>query len=209
VGDDPPPGLHVRVLWIAAALLEATIVTLAGCSHPPPNLSASVPNIDELQAVDIRDAIRGPQAESKLFPIEARYSLQRGSSGFVGQGIFAVGSVAPRRATANVLVPFDAMRDFLQAVSSLSIRPGYEPQTPQIGGAFPDVRIELKDRSRTIALFTRSPGAGFLPWGVELEGRDYTIESNAPPKAFEALHPYLKRDVLDRLTQAATSSGAR
>lgn len=165
-----------------------------------------VPAVEQLQSIDIQDVVRSPQSVSKLFPIEARYALRRGTSGFVGRATFSVGSSTPRKATANILLPFDAVRQFLQPLAGLSIRDGYVPAEAPPGGAFPDIRIELKDQARTMTLVTRSPGRELLPWGVEFQGRSYTIESNVPPKAFAALQPYLKRDVLDRLTQSVTSS---
>jgi hypothetical protein len=164
-----------------------------------------IPAVDEVQSIDLQDVVRSPQEVSKLFPIEARYTLRRGNSGFVGAATFSVGSSAPRKATANVLLPFDAVRQFLQPLAGLSIQDGYEPATPPPGGAFPDIRIELKTQTTTIALLTRSPGRDLLPWGVEFNGRTYTIESNVPPKAFAALQPHLRRDVLDGLTQTVTS----
>jgi hypothetical protein len=180
-------------------------VAAARCSQPPRTLSF-LPPVENLQAITIQDTVRSAQEVSRLFPIDARYELRRGSSGFVGPATFSVGSSAPRKAIANILLPFDAVRGFLQALAGLSIREGYDPITPPPGGAFPDVRIELKDQMRTVTIFTRSPGPNYMPWGVESDGRTYTIETNAPPKAFAALQPYLKHEVLESLTQAATSA---
>lgn len=135
--------------------------------------------------------------------MEARYTLRRAATGFSGPAAFSVGSTSPRTAAETILVPLDAVQQFLQTLAGALLREGYEPRPPPEGGASPDVRIEVRDQRGTLTLFTRSPGADFLPWAVEFEGRTYTIESTAPPKAFEALRPYLKREILDTLAREA------
>lgn len=135
--------------------------------------------------------------------MEARYTLQRAATGFSGPAAFSVGSTAPRTATETILVPLAAVEQFLQTLSGALLREGYEPRAPPSGGASPDVRIEMTHQTGALTLFTRSPGADFLPWATEFEGRTYTIESTAPAKAFEALRPYLKREVLDALAREA------
>jgi hypothetical protein len=186
------------------APIAALVGICAACSTPLDRLSFG-PTVDEVQSINIQDAVRSPQEVSKLFPIEARYSLTRGSSGFVGPATFSVGSSAPQKATANILVPYAAVRQFLEQLAGIPLKEGYRPTEPAPGGAFPDIRIEVKAAEKSMALITKSPGRELLPWGVEFTGRTYTIESNVPPKAFSTLQPYLKREVLDSLTQTVTA----
>jgi hypothetical protein len=65
------------------------------------------------------------------------------------------------------------------------------------------VRIELQTNAMTVTIFTRSPGADYLPWGVASGGAQYTIVSTAPAQAFAELRPFLQRDVLESLAQEA------
>jgi hypothetical protein len=175
----------------------------AGCSQSPRTLSF-LPAAGDIQQIDIADVVRGPEAAATLFPIEARYALTSRTDAFVGRARFSVGSKQPRHAETDVRVPLDAFDQFLGRLSNALLREGYAPQQPPPGGAFPDVRVAITPRAApTVILFTRSPGAQYLPWGVEAEGRTYTIESTAPAQAFAELRPYLKREELDRLTQAA------
>jgi hypothetical protein len=163
-----------------------------------------LPAPGDIQAIEIQDIVRGPEAAVTLFPMEARYTLASQGEAFVGRAAFSVGSKQPRRADADVNVPLDAVDRFVRALSGARIREGYAPQQPPPGGAFPDVRIALQSRDgSTVVLFTRSPGAQYLPWGVEFNGHTYTIESTAPAQAFAEFRPYLKREELDRLAQEA------
>lgn len=188
-----------------ALIAGTTIVATARCSRPAQNLTF-LPPADDLQAIEIQDVVRSPQSVSRLFPIEARYTLQRGASGFVGPALFSVGSSSSRKATANVRLPFPVVAEFLQMLKGLPLREGYQPVTPTPGGSFPDIRVELRGRSAATALITRSPGRDLLPWGIEFERQTYTIESNVPAKAFTTLQPYLHREVLESLTRAVTSA---
>jgi hypothetical protein len=184
--------------------VAATIVAAAAaCSQSPRTLSF-LPATNDIEAIEIQDVVRGPEAAATLFPMEARYALAAAADAFVGRAAFSVGSKQARRADAEVRVPRDAVDRFIGALTSALIREGYAPQQPPPGGAFPDVRIALKARNgSTVALLTKSPGAQYLPWGVEFEERTYTIESTAPPAAFAELRPYLKREELDRLAREA------
>jgi hypothetical protein len=185
---------------IAVAL---PLVLTAACSSAPRTLSF-LPAGRDVQTIDIQDIVRGPEAAATLFPMEAQYALTRDGDAFVGRASFSVGSKQPRRAAVDVRVPLEAVDHFIQTLSSALVREGYAPQQPPPGGAFPDVRIALKAKDGSpVVLFTRSPGAQYLPWGVEFDGRTYTIESTAPPQAFAELRPYLHRDELDRLAQQA------
>jgi hypothetical protein len=186
------------------ALAAASWLALAaGCSDTPRTLSF-LPRAADIQQLEIQDIVRGPDAAVTLFPIEARYALTEDRDHFAGRAVFSVGSKQPRRAEAEVRVPREAVERFLQTVSAARIREGYAPQPPRPGGAFPDVQITLKSRGAAdIVLFTRSAGAQYLPWGVEFEGRTYTIESTAPPQGYGELRPFLKREELDRLAQSA------
>ncbi len=182
--------------------MAATIVA-AACSQSPRTLSF-LPAAGDIETIEIQDVVRGPEAAATLFPMEARYALTAAADAFVGRATFSVGSKQARRADAEVRVPRDAVDRFVGALTSALIREGYAPQQPPPGGAFPDVRIALKARNgSTVVLFTKSPGAQYLPWGIEFDERTYTIESTAPPVAFGELRPYLKREELDRLARAA------
>jgi hypothetical protein len=193
-------------VWTARLLIALLIiVSVSRCSQTPRTLSF-LPSAGELQAIDIQDIVRGPEG-SRLFPMEARYALRREAAGFTGPATFAVGSNASRTAAENVRVPVEAVQQFLQTLTGALLREGYEPLSAPSGGASPDVRIGLTDQRGTLTLFTRSPGADFLPWGVEFEERTYTIESTVPANAFETLRPYLKREILDALAREAI--GAR
>lgn len=180
------------------------VVAASRCSQTPRTLSFA-PAADDVQAIDIQDIVRGPQA-SRLFPMEARYALRREAGGFGGPVTFSVGSSSPRRATENILVPVDAVEQFLQILTGALLREGYDPLTPPAGGASPDIRIGLKHQKGTLTLLTRSPGPDSLPWAVEFDERTYTIESIVPPKAFAELRPYLKRDVLETMARDAITS---
>ena len=192
-------------LIILATCLSGTV---AGCS-PTPRTLTFLPAPADLQAITIQDVVRGPEAASRLFPMEARYTLRRDGSAFRGTATFSVGSKSDRPASQDVVVPIEAVERYLDGLAGALLREGYDPQKAPPGGAFPDVRIELRSASGTIPIFTQSPGAQFLPWAVEHEGRTYTIESTAPATAFAELQPYLKRDTLDRLATEAISAGRR
>jgi hypothetical protein len=189
-----------RFLW------AVIVVVSAGCSPSPRTLSF-LPDADDIQQIDIQDVVRGPEAAATLFPIEARYVLRSQTDAFVGRATFSVGSKQRQRAEADVRVPFDALDQFLRRLSSALLRQDYAPPQPPPGGAFPDVRVSITPRAAApVILFTRSPGPQYLPWGVEVDGRTYTIESTAPGQAFAELRTYLKREELDRLTQAAVGA---
>ena len=179
----PPPSYNHRLRDSTLPLRGRPDLTAsAGCSPSPRTLSF-LPAADDIQQIDIEDIVRGPEAAATLFPIEARYTLISQGDAFVGRATFSVGSKQPRRAEADVRVPLDAFDQFLRRLSSALLREGYAPQQPPPGGAFPDVRVAIKPRAApAVVLFTRSPGAQYLPWGVEFDERTYTIESTAPPR---------------------------
>jgi hypothetical protein len=178
----------------------AAVALLTGCSGP--RTLTFLPPADDVRAIVLDDIVRGPES-SRLFPMEARYTLKREGDRFTGSAIFSIGSKSPRTATREIVVPLEALERFLTQLTGALLDDGYEPKTAPPGGASPEVRIELQTNAMPVTIFTRSPGADYLPWGVESGGRQYTIVSTAPATAFAELRPYLHRNVLESLAQDA------
>ena len=61
--------------------------------------------------------------------------------------------------------------------------------------------IEFVLESESITLFMETPNREEIQWVATISGKTYLINTNAPMEALELLRPYLREDVIVRLTQ--------
>ena len=56
---------------------------------------------------------------------------------------------------------------------------------------YPKIAIVAGSGARRVRFFTRSQGAGHVPWAVEIGGRTFVVASDAPERVLELLIPRL------------------
>ena len=138
-------------------------------------------------------------------PEELQLLLDRNGLGFSAKRHYVLRQVGdrfqvtadienPRAGAApqiNSTVSSDAVRKFIVALADCPCTPGR--YTPLIEHPDDNVHFVIVFHSgvRTFSLYTDSQGVDGMPWGLTMDGKDYTINSMLPGQALDALLPAL------------------
>ena len=161
---------------------------------PIPSPETTLARLKEALAVTIEDSWVGLGN-----PHKARYELERQGSGLIGKARFEAGWSEGPTATANITVPVEATLDFLDTLAqSPAVYGHYEPRIKHTDD-YPSLSIEVRLPDQTVRFYSESQGETHVPWGVDVKGDTFVINSDEPARALALLKPYLKQDVLRKL----------
>jgi hypothetical protein len=154
---------------------------------------SSLPLLEKASSIKIQDEWIGL---SPYIPLEAHYTLHRKNNQFSGIAAFSVCKLIGllRESVEDITIPLEVVQKFLKMLTSFPREEGnYKPKMIH-SDDYPSIKITLETDRGTVLFFTRSQGAGHVPWGVTFDRTTYIINSDIPAKAIEILKPYLKKD---------------
>lgn len=177
--------IHVVPIGLfALALIGSTRLSVAGNGEPQ---ESPLPPLEEATSMDIQDDWGG-----------LSYTAPIGVGPVCSYGGIAA---KPRKATVDIEIPLAVAQAFFKDLAKSPLKEGeYRPKI-FYSDDYPSIRIELKINEDTVAFFTQSQGEGHVPWGVRFRGKTYVVDSDVPSKAYQALYPYLKRDILRNMVK--------
>ncbi|HEX8692893.1 MAG TPA: hypothetical protein VF746_10765 [Longimicrobium sp.] len=179
-------------------------LTLAGRAAAQPARTVALPDLGGLRSIVIIDEWNGL---SPLAPVRAAYGIDRQDETFffAGSGNLSVAgaSTGARQRYVMVALPDSVTRRFLAALAAVPVAErAYQPVLTRTDD-YPSLTIRLEFVEGTVEFSSTSQGEGMRPWRVRLQGpdsaRELVSDSDAPWRALRALHPFLKRDVLEAL----------
>lgn len=185
-------------------LLPLIAAASVGRAAAQPGQTVVLPDPRGLQSIVIVDEWSGL---SPLAPIRAAYAIDRQDETFffAGTGNLSVagGRAGVRQRYVMVALPDSVTLRFLAALAAVPVAEGrYEPVLTRTDD-YPSLAIRLEFRDRAVEFYSNSQGEGMRPWRVTLRGpegvRELVSNSDAPWRALRALHPFLRRDVLEEL----------
>jgi hypothetical protein len=139
------------------------------------------------------------------------YNIGRRNDVFDGEAQFQVwlngGNNSPKlQTTANVNIPNDVLRSFLQILATTQISPGpYEPAIDHTDD-YPYIFISLNFGGKDMIDFgTSSQGNQHVPWRLTYNGIPYVVNLGIPNQAYAVLGPYLALDARQSLIQELIS----
>jgi hypothetical protein len=161
---------------------------------PVPSPATTLARLKEAVELTIEDEWAGLGVSHRAY-----YRLQRQTNGFTGKASFEVGWAAPTAVIADVSVPMKAALEFFETLAQLPAVYGYYEPRIEHTDDYPSVSIEVMLPDQTVRFYSRSQGENNVPWGLDVKGDTFVINSDEPARALNLLRPYLKRDVLRKL----------
>lgn len=157
--------------------------------------------LNDVQAVTITDRWGGLG-----IPTLITYNLTMTEGSLAGPVTFGAGfdmSVGDMTLAATredtVSIPPQIVAAFLEKLEESRLRPGQYTPNIQWTDDYPSITISLQTASGTIEVYSQSQAEEHIPWGADVQGRTYVINSGIPAQALAILAPYLKREILDEL----------
>lgn len=145
----------------------------------------------------------GPDA-----PIVASYRLERRASGELkGKGTFSVGRRESRTRSVSVNIPAEAAARFLRAIAAAPLEDVARVPDVRVLDDYRHMelvlyvpRVDFGRPGGTVTLFR--PGNGDIdpPWTVSVGGERLWANTTHVERAFKALAPLLRREVLEKMT---------
>ena len=171
---------------------------LPALTHSETEVEVALTRLEEATSVRIMDKNDLPTRDTYAY-----YELARVAGQFTGKGKFEAYGEEYRHVSAeeDISIPISAVQDFLNILSTAPVEEGvYEPKVVDIGEfTYSHIRIEIQVDRKTILFHSASDGEDRTPWGMNIGGESYIINSAIPTHALRSLNPYLKQDVLDRM----------
>src|SRR5262249_20058383 len=112
---------------------------------------------------------------------DAHYSLIRNIDSYSGMAQFSArgygGPQPDQSATASITIPVGVAKDFLKQLANAPLEAGeYKPEINQTD-SYPALSIELQVSNQIVRFYSQSQGADYAPWGADISGQKYTINS--------------------------------
>ncbi len=187
--------LRTILMVILGSVIICAIAMFSLFYVPPP---PDVLDFSHTTQIVIEDSWQGISPTS---PEEAQYTLSLSQGQFAGNAYFSAGHNPSLNITESITIPQEAAQPFLQALARSKLEYGtYIVRAVHLDD-YPRLSIMLKYVQNEIRFRTLDPKDPF--WGVELNGREYVVNSDAPGTALIPLYPYLKRDVYRELIEEA------
>jgi hypothetical protein len=188
-----------RVSILIPILIPMAAVLLAGQARA----QAALPDLRGARAFSVME--RWPAREPGQ-TVSVGYVIERqDDAGFyAGGGRFAVrdGDRIVRRRNALFSIPPEEARRFLAALSTVPLAAAADGSEP-LPGDSAAVSLTVQVEGAEVEFLLASGATRMRPWQVTVRGagpeRRLVSDSDAIWRAFHALHPRLKRDVLEAL----------
>ncbi|HEU4455082.1 MAG TPA: hypothetical protein VFR81_18605 [Longimicrobium sp.] len=184
----------------ARLLLAIQIVSVLLAGHA--GAQATLPNLGGARAITGQE--RWPGRAGEIVGLGYVVERQDDEGFFAGGGAFVVrsGAQVARRQNALFAIPPEVARRFLAALSAVPVAApaaGTEPLTEDSAAVMLQVDVDGTEVKFLLAAHAEQMG----PWQVTIRDagpeRRLVSQSDAVWRAFRALQPHLKRDVLEAL----------
>ncbi|MGB8645411.1 MAG: hypothetical protein WCF84_09240 [Anaerolineae bacterium] len=137
---------------------------------------------------------------------DENFTLERANQGFNGEASFHV--VVPREypsvrdAVEQISIPAEVMTQYLQMIARIPLEDSpYTPPPFATDGERLGVDMFIESDNETIILsWEWYDESKDYPWRVTTSGKTFLTSANVPMLALKMLEPYLKMDVLRKLT---------
>lgn len=185
----------------ARRLLAIPLVSVLLAGHA--GAQATLPNLSGARAITGQERWPGREP-GEVVGLGYVVERQDDEGFFAGGGAFVVrsGAQVVRRQNALFAIPPEAVRRFLAALSAVPVAApaaGTEPLAEDSAAVMLQVDVDGTE----VKFLLASRGERMLPWQVTIRGagpeRRLVSDSDAVWRAFRALQPHLKRDVLEAL----------
>ena len=182
---------------VPVAQSSAAEPTMEVTTLPVPSPETTLARLKEAKSITIEDTWGGLG-----IPHKAYYQLEQQNDRFVGKGSFLAGWTPPTPVIVDISIPGEIAKDFLETLAdSPAVYGVYEPRVEHTDD-YPSLKIELTLPDQTVRFYSLSQGEDHVPWGLDIQGNTYVIDSDEPAKALALLKPYLKwnilREVIDK-----------
>jgi hypothetical protein len=155
---------------------------------------------EHLQAtrIELRDRWCGL---SRASPIRLGVVLQRDDqNGFRGRAELSVGENRSKRTDSlDVTISPGVATAILTALADAPVEPG--PYVPWIEHTddYPEIEIEVLTPTGATTFHSRSQGEHHAPWGLRVNGEEFSVDSPLPAEALELLRRCAGGDRLDAM----------
>jgi hypothetical protein len=181
-------------------------VALSLCGKVEADSSAATAGVTFGDHVDFRGCVSRICLErtwtglSPFSPILSSYDLAQNGDSFTGHAEFSVSfGEAKRSAEVTLEVPVPVVHQFLSALGSAPLSPApYEPKRTH-SDDYPSISLKMTVGRQIVRVFSESQGPHHVPWGAEIAGVQYLVDSEIPSLALLALLVHLRQDVADSL----------
>lgn len=187
-----------------------------GTTRPDIRRLNDVVDLTDVTGIDIRYGWNGM---SPAAPIRATWNLQRLEDGFRGTASFGVGyggtdektrqTIPSLKEEASVVVPETVVAKALRLLARTAVRWGEYTPTCTHTDDYPFFELALRTPTEDFKIFSESQGERNTPWGMELSGDKYTIDTSEPARALDLLKPSLRWDVLEALIERAVGDDGK
>jgi hypothetical protein len=188
-------GRYIFAFVVTFVLLLLVVMFFLEGSNPLP----AELDLSEVQTVTIQDRWAGL---SPISPIDASYDLIQINGELRGNATFAVANNGDVR-EEGITVPAEGVRDFVTILQRAVLIAGNYTPLIEHTDDYPYITITILTPNDRIEVFSQSQGDGHKPWGATVHGQEYTIETDIPQQALNALNRYMKRDILEGMFEDA------
>ncbi|HEX5035749.1 MAG TPA: hypothetical protein VFX30_01135, partial [bacterium] len=125
------------------------------------------------------------------------------ANGFEGTATFSLGGGDNvKTKDVPISVPAADVSAFLDLLAHAPLQKG--AYTPKIDHTddYPSVKIDVTTGSARFSFYSTSQGDDAIPWGADVGGEKYTVNSKAPMDAFRKLEPYFKESEFGKFMEA-------
>jgi hypothetical protein len=140
---------------------------------------------------------------SEFGPVGRRFVLKPAAGGYEGTATFSLGGGDSKKTKdVPITVPAEAARAFLSLLAGSPLQKGaYKPFLDHTDD-YPSVTMDVTAGGARFSFYSTSQGNDAIPWGADIGGEKYTINSKAPMDAFRKLEPYFKETELANFMEA-------
>ena len=132
-------------------------------------------------------------------PHNAEYRLQYKDDILVGEGRFSATYLKIRKST-DISIPAEIVESFLRILETIRIQDKPCRSGRIMTDNYPYASISLLTDTGQTKIASTSQFKGYIPWCAIIHGYQYKVNSDIPMQALEILEPYLKRHILDKMT---------
>jgi hypothetical protein len=157
-------------------------------------------NVSNVRIIDIRNDWMGL---SEFGPVGRHFVLKPAATGFEGTATFSLGgAVNVKTKDVPISVPAADVRAFLDLLAHAPLQKGTYTPLIEHTDDYPSVKIDVTAANARFSFYSTSQGDDAVPWGAEVGGEKYTVNSKAPMDAFRKLEPYFKETELGKFMEA-------